>query len=91
MAKNLIPNNITVSEQFARYDKFYQQYQQWFTDRYAYSSDLQKIMCTCSDPIIEDFLSDTGIKCQNTGWSGKPLSPVIEDEQKYMIFILKYS
>lgn len=89
MGKHLIPNDITVSEQFARYNKFHQQYKRWFNDRYASSSDLQKIMCTCSDTIIEDFLSDTGIKCHS--WSGKPLSPVIDDEKKYTVFILKYS
>ncbi len=91
MVKRLIPNNVTVSEQFALYNKFHQQYQQWFGDRYASSSKLHTHLCVCSNTVIDDFFADTGIKCQNNNWSGKPLSPVIEDYKKYTVFLLKYS
>lgn len=82
----LIPNDITISEQFTRLTIFNNQFQQWYLETYLRESTGRDI----STDVIDQFEVDSGIRCSIKNYSNKLLSPRIVDERKYVFFTLKY-
>jgi hypothetical protein len=88
MSRPLIPNDITVSEQFKRLNALNQAFDSWSLDRFG------KLYYTAVDEkILDEFLLDSGIRCSlgRFAFCRQLLSPVIEDEKLYLLFRLKYS
>lgn len=84
----LIPNDITVSEQFKRMEDFNHQFQQWYLEKFfmipnLYGRDI-------SVDVVEQFEADSGIRCNTNNYDNRLLSPTIVDERKYIFFTLKY-
>ena len=77
----LIPNDISVTEQFELYNRFIEMVIKW-DGRYPF------------DPKHIDtvkLLSDSGIKCYHASYANRLAGFEVIDQQKYTIFLLKYS
>lgn len=79
----LIPNNVTVSEQFSRMAAFIRFYDKWnlrANGKYPHYKKTQDE--------IDQFEDTYGIKCVLKG-DFQLLSPTIVDEKKYLLYILQ--
>lgn len=84
--RNLIPNDVTVSEQFRLIDNFNQAIDKWHLDIYMKPLG-QADVGAVTKQLEEDF----GISCvlKNT-YGFRALSPKVVDERKYLFFMLRY-
>ena len=85
--RNIIPNNITIFEQFQRRDQFMDMVAKWQRSLPGYALPVRG----CNRKIkIEQLLKDSGVKCHyaNTGiLAGFKLV----DEKAYAWFVLRWS
>lgn len=82
--RNIIPNTVTVSEQFHLMGKFTRAFDHWYLQTFNKDSYDKK-----TQEVLDCFEQTYGIKCKLRG-DFQVLSPTIVDEKKYLLFALKY-
>lgn len=84
--RNLIPNNVTVSEQFKLLGAFNQAVNNWHMDIYK-----KPVGQANGNEVVKRLEEDYGIKCViKNEYAFRVLSPKVVDEKKYMFFMLRY-
>lgn len=77
----LIPNDISVTEQFEIYNRFIEMVIQW-DGRYPF--DPKHIN-------TKRLLKESGVKCYHVSNANRLAGFEIVDHKKYMVFVLKYA
>lgn len=84
--RNIIPNNVTVSEQFRLIEAFNQSIDKWHLDFYKKPLTQANV----SD-VTKQLEEDYGISCIiKNDYTFRALSPKVVDERKYLFFMLRY-
>ena len=84
--RNIIPNNVTVSEQFKLIGDFNRAVNNWHIDAYKTPLSAANVSAVTSQ-LEEEF----GISCViKNDYTFRALSPKVVDERKYLFFMLRY-
>lgn len=86
MGIKLIPNNLTVSEQFAKYNQFIEMVQRW-DGRVPWDAvpwDAKRID-------TDRLLKESGVRCYLANYNTRLAGLEIVDTRAYIFFVLKWA
>lgn len=84
--RNIIPNNVTVSEQFKLMGEFNRAVNNWHLDIHKTPLSQANV-----GDVAKQLAEDFGISCIiKNDYTFRALSPKVVDERKYLFFMLRY-